>query len=358
MIDSLKQNRVVMRTAWLTGKALNHHVPKLTARSDDRSPVESRLPLPDASVGTEQGIIADAELATLPSTGRTDSTRYNPVITSDDVSDYGQVDFVADPFLYPGDDRWHLFFEVFNRDRDPDALIGHATSTDGIDWTYNGVVLNTGKHLSFPFVFEWQGRRYMLPETGGAGDTVIELYEAVEFPSEWRRCAVPVSNDHDTDDAVVFRWNDRWWLMVGDDSISGTYLYHSRSIDRDGWTPHPGNPVVFDRPAASRPGGRPIVSDDCLMVFFQDCSELYGECVRAYEITALDRSTYEDRELLQSPILEGTGARFGWNSGRMHHIDPYQVGGRWICAVDGNVRYSNLFTNDHWSIGLYMSESN
>ncbi len=353
MLGSLKRKPIVIRTAWLTGKALNHHLPQLASRATGNAgQVDPHLPAPRPKTGTERGAERSVDPAALP----TIDSGNNPVLTSDDVSDYGWVDFVADPFLYPGEDRWHLFFEVFNRSRNPDAVIGHATSTDGSEWNYQGVVLNAGKHLSFPYLFEWQGRRYMLPETGGADDTMVELYEAVEFPREWRRRAVLVSEDHGTDDAVVFRWNDRWWLFVGDDSIAGANLYHSRSLHREDWTPHPENPVVVDRPSASRPAGRPIVTDDRIVFFYQDCANQYGERVRAYEITSLDRTTFADRELLHSPIVGGTGARFGWNSGRMHHVDPWCIDGRWVCAVDGNVARSDVFTNDHWAIGIYVSE--
>ena len=50
------------------------------------------------------------------------------------MTDYGAVDLVADPFLFPGADRWHMFFERFDADRDADAVIGRATGPDGLHW--------------------------------------------------------------------------------------------------------------------------------------------------------------------------------------------------------------------------------
>ncbi|WP_449272118.1 glucosamine inositolphosphorylceramide transferase family protein [Halorubrum lipolyticum] len=222
----------------------------------------------------------------------------------------------------------------------------------------------------------------MVPEEGGADGRAVRLYEATDFPEEWEPRATLVSADHRTDDTVLFRWGNRWWLLVGDGDVAGFRAYHSDSLVADDWEPHRENPVVTDRPAAFRPGGRPIVGSDGVVVFFQDCERRYGEAVRAFEVTELDPEHYADAELRESPILEGTGARIGWNSGRMHHVDPWCVDGRespilegtgarigwnsgrmhhvdpwcvdgrWLCAVDGNVSHPGLFTNDHWSIGV------
>lgn len=351
-LSSLKQRPETVRAAWLVGKALNHYAPRLLSEiaGTDERPIDCVRPPPqpaNASTGIER--FDPGELS------RGGYTAYHPVMTAEDVTDFGDVDFVADPFLYPDGERWHMFFEVFNGDREPDAVIAHATSRNGFDWEYHGVVLETEKHLSFPYVFEWEGQQYMVPETGGAEDQMVELYEAVDFPNEWRRCAVPVSREHGTDDAIVFRRDDAWWILVGDDTIDGTHLYWSDTLCRDDWEPHPENPIIVDRPTAARPAGRPVVTDDQVVVFYQDCKNQYGERVRAYELTSLDRESFSDHELSASPVFEGTGAHLGWNAGRMHHVDPWHVDGRWFCAVDGNVNYPNVFTNEHWSIGVHVS---
>lgn len=354
MLDRIKQSQAAIQVAWLTGKILNHRIPGFVSRTATGEPRTALLSTPDSTPGTEQGSVSEFDTQQFRSSIH--PTPNCPILTSDDVTDFGAVDFVADPFLFPGEDKWYLFFEIFNDDRDPDAVIGLATSPDGYEWNYEGVVLQTEKHLSFPYLFEWDGERYMLPETGGEGDTMVELYKASDFPIAWNRCAIPVSGTHDTDDAVIFRWNGRWWLVVGDATISGVHLYYSELIERDGWHSHPDNPVVTNRSIAYRPAGRPVVTQDRIVLFYQDCANRYGEHVRAYEITRLDPTGFADNELDGSPVLEGEKTRIGWNSGRMHHIDPWYFDGQWLCAVDGNIQNSKLFTNNHWSIGIYTSD--
>lgn len=352
--SKLRRIPLVPFLARSVGGVLNHRVPALLRDEASESAVARSRVDPNASTGSScQGAGAGDELPLDPVPI---GAAGNPVVTAGDVTDFGDVDFVADPFAFPGPDRWHLFFEVCNYARDPDAVIGHATSPNGIRWEYDGAVLNTGEHLSFPYVFEWEDARYMIPEEGGSGGRTVRVYEATEFPTEWTPCATPVSEGHRTDDTVAFRWRDRWWLIVGDSDIAGFRIYHSDSLRADDWQPHEQNPVVTDRPAAFRPGGRPIVCRDRIIAFYQDCERQYGDKVRAFEITDLDPETYRDRERPESPVLEGTGGHIGWNAGRMHHIDPWYVDGEWFCVADGNIAHSSVFTGRHWALGVYSTE--
>ena len=276
---------------------------------------------------------------------------YGPVLTRHDIDDFGSVDFVADPFLWSdGQEKWHMFFEVYNEDRDPDAAIGHATSTDLLDWEYNQIVLEIDLHVSFPYVFKWNEEYYMLPERV---DNKAVLFKAKHFPNDWEQVSVPVDHHSVTNDAVIFRWGGKWWIAVNS-TFEGEnlYLYHSEELEASDWVPHQLNPVHSDRPAATRPAGRPIVLDDSILFFYQDCSTIYGKSVSQYHITELTESSFGDEEISNNPLLSPTGSKFGWASGRMHHIDPWWTGDEWICAVDGNVSDSGLFTYNNWSIGI------
>lgn len=270
-----------------------------------------------------------------------------------DVDDYGTADFVADPFLWPGEGgTWHLFFEVFNSRRNPTGVIAHAYSRDLLNWEYDGVVLETEAHTSFPYVFEYESQVYLLPAKEG---TSVDLYRATEFPRGWEQDRTLVDLPHNNDDAIVFRWEGKWWLFVANSAIDGVNVYHADDLLSDEWTPHEGNPVIEDRPTGGRPGGRPVIQGGELFVFYQDCGERYGNKLRCFEVTELDRSNYTDIEVSSSPVLQASDRVLGWNSGRMHHMDPWWTGNEWVCAVDGNVAGKDLFTEYQWSIGIYVS---
>jgi len=63
-------------------------------------------------------------------------------------------------------------------------------------------------------------------------------------------------------------------------------------------------------------------------------SPSYGAQVRAFEITELTTTRYQEREKDDNPVLTGSGT--GWNSCGMHHCDPHLLNdGKWIACVDG-----------------------
>ncbi|QSG11350.1 Glycosyl hydrolase family 32 [Halapricum desulfuricans] len=275
----------------------------------------------------------------------------NPILTASMLG--SDVEFVADPFLYLVDD-WHLFVEVYRPAREPPAAIGHLRSGDrGRTWRYSGIVLNPGIHLAFPYVFDWDGHHYMLPDPwsehpGVAAD--YTLYRATDFPTAWEPVATPITSDEELHDCVLLRRDGLWWALAG--GGGALYAYHSRTLEADDWAPHRENPVVTGRPEAVRPAGRPIATDDGAIVFFQDCSRRYGERVWAYEVTHLTATDYRDERVGSGPVL-GPAGGVGWNSGRMHHLDAWLFEDRWLCAVDGNIGLGKPVFGDHWAIGFY-----
>ncbi|WP_248910118.1 glucosamine inositolphosphorylceramide transferase family protein [Halocatena marina] len=283
--------------------------------------------------------------ATLPTGTNFHPSDATPVLRASDVTDYGAVDYVADPFMFVEEGTWHMFFEIVNENRRPDAPIGHATSSDGLHWTYNQVVLTKRYHTSFPLVWKYQNEYYMCPPTGKK----VELYKAQQFPTDWTHIGNAIDVDYYPHDPTFVRYKGRWWLFTerGNENVM---VYHSTDLEREGWIPHEGNPVVTDRLQAGRQGGRPIVVDDRLFLYFQDSVENYGDAVRCYEVTDLSPSTYADQEVSGSPVLHEFGS--DWANDGMHTFDPWWLGpGKgWRCAVDG-VRAQES-SEDLWTIGI------
>jgi len=345
----------VLRGAWASGEFVHR---QFDAHSKE-SRRESASPLPEsASSGQAAPSYFYVQTDQVPLKPKPVSGIANPILTAEDVYDYKNVDFVADPFLFPSDTGgWHLFFEIYNRDRRPTAVIGHATTEDaGRSWQYDGIVLQTDVHLAFPYVFKWDGEFYMIPDRWVKNNPAdIRIYRTSSLPDGWQPVSVIVDPDRQLTDCVVFRWNNQWWAMLGsDDGCYELHLYHSKNLHTSSWTPHERNPVVTGRPEAARPAGRPLVGDDRITVFFQDCVKQYGHRVRAFDIEQLSSTTYADYERQESPILEASDRWFGWNSGRMHHIDPWYTVDGWRCAVDGNIGVGqHVFGPDHWAIGMY-----
>ena len=254
----------------------------------------------------------------------------NPVLTRQDVTDVPTA-FVADPFMVRHQGGWYMFFEVMNR-QTWRGEVGLATSGDGYAWTYRQIVLREPFHLSYPYVFEWEGAYYMIPEALRTG--TILLYKAHTFPTGWS-CVGSFSGVKGADPSIV-HVDGTWWLFVcatprDHDTLR---LYHADTLQGP-WTEHPQSPLVEADARAARPAGRILTEAGHLIRYAQVCLPTYGWQVRAFEITTLTPTTYREQEHPQSPIL--TASESGWNKDGMHHLDPHRLAsGQWIACVDGH----------------------
>ncbi|PYP88391.1 MAG: hypothetical protein DMF61_07310 [Blastocatellia bacterium AA13] len=253
----------------------------------------------------------------------------NPVLSAQDVTDV-RSSFVADPFMINDGDRWHLFFEVWNLDAHK-GDIGWAVSNDGLAWDYRRIVLTEPFHLSYPYVFREQGEYYMIPESYQAN--AVRVYRGDPFPEKWS--LVEPILEGELLDSSIFAFEGKWWLltcpMASDDDV--LELFYADAV-LGPWRRHPASPVIKGNDQIARPGGRVVMGDSGRPVrFTQACYPAYGMHIRGFEITALNTSSYEEREIQQAPILLG-GNQY-WNRSGMHHVDPHRVNGKWLACVDG-----------------------
>lgn len=254
------------------------------------------------------------------------SEAVNPVLTARDVTDI-TADFVADPFLIQENGNWYMFFEIFNSSTDQ-GDIGLAVSTDGKNWEYDRVVLDESFHLSYPYVFQWEGDYYMIPESKEAFS--VSLYKAEQFPYAWKQVRTLFKGNFS--DPSLIHYKDHWWIFVAERNDI-LRLFYSGSLEGD-WTEHPHSPVVLHNLRKARPSGRVIDLKDTLVRFTQDCEKAYGEKVNAFIITELTPETYKEEPWEGNPFLKGSGK--GWNAQEMHHVDLHRTGKkRWMASVDG-----------------------
>lgn len=250
-----------------------------------------------------------------------------PTLTKDHVTDVPAT-FVADPFMIRAG-SWYMFFEVLLTSNKGEIAL--ATSENGLDWTYQQIVLREDFHLSYPYVFKWQDTYYMIPETLGAN--AVCLYEADDFPTRWSLKTKLIEGQ--AADPSIIRFDDKWWMFT----CSTPYqhdtlrLYFADEITGP-WREHPKSPLTRNDQRRARPAGRVLTLNDKLIRFAQDCVPLYGSRVRAFDVLELTTTHYVEVENLASPILQPGGT--GWNALGMHHIDAHQQpDGSWLACVDG-----------------------
>ncbi|KAL3649670.1 Glucosamine inositolphosphorylceramide transferase 1 [Castilleja foliolosa] len=263
----------------------------------------------------------------------------NPVITCASLSDARfPSNFVADPFLYVQGDVLYLFYESKNSIT-MQGDIGVSQSTDnGAMWQQLGIALVEDWHLSYPYVFDYDGNIYMMPEGSAKGD--VRLYRAIHFPLKWTLDRVILKKP--LVDSVIIPHNDNFWLFGSDNSKMGTKrngeleIWHSAS-PLGPWKPHMKNPIYnTEKTLGARNGGRPFEYNGNLYRVGQDCGQTYGHRTRVFKVEILTTNEYKEVEV-PFDLEESIKGMNAWNGARSHHLNVQQLGsGEWIAVVDGD----------------------
>ncbi len=205
--------------------------------------------------------------------------------------------FWADPFPVRKGDSYFVFFEEFLYHKKK-AHIAVIELQKGRPPTEPVRVLERPHHLSYPFVFEWEGRHYMIPETGC--NNTVELYRCKSFPNEWEFETVLLEANNPTDTTLI-EIEGRWWMFVtiAEPGVSVNWdelhLFYSES-PLGPWTPHRRNPVKSDV-RNSRPAGRLFHNNGSLYRPAQDCSRRYGYAIAINEVKRLTPDEYSEQEV-------------------------------------------------------------
>jgi hypothetical protein len=204
--------------------------------------------------------------------------------------------FYADPFLIEKNGRSYLFFEDYKFSSKKGLISCCEVDSEG-NYSKPRVALERTYHLSYPFLFTWQGEIYMIPETRDNG--TIEMYRASDFPYSWVHEAVLMSEVAATDSTLLHH-QDKWWLFTAGvlDHVSPekTLCLFFANSPWGPWSAHPKNPIVSDV-CHARPAGGLYLEDGQLIRPGQDCSKGYGYAVKLHRVDVLSETDYQETPL-------------------------------------------------------------
>ena len=203
-------------------------------------------------------------------------------------------EFVADPFGLIRDGQLTVFCEHLDYGGDAVGTIAAIQPFSAAPRVPVAIGPVPRVHLSYPQVFEHEGRLLCIPETQGARE--VALYELERFPDQWRKVAILIA-DSMIVDATLFRYGEWWWLAGASDPGGAhlgadLHLWYATDV-RGPWTPHAANPVKTDVSSA-RPAGTPFVSEGVLYRPAQDSSQTYGSRVVINRVIALTPTTFRE----------------------------------------------------------------
>lgn len=248
----------------------------------------------------------------------------------------------ADPFLLDtGDGGFDILYEDYSLD-DACGKIRVMSLDSQYRVTGNKLLLDTGSHLSYPFIYRSAGKIYVFPESGSAGNLCCYEYnpdtKELVFLKE-------VIKEPLLDSTILF-YNNKYWLFAtrkGSYADQQLHLYYADSLLGD-YTAHPGNPLVDDIGGA-RPAGHIIQVDGALYRPAQNSQYTYGGSITLHQITRLDEKQYAESFYMNlSPDL-GRKENAG-----IHGFHTINSDGKWLVA-DGTVwRFSLFLKFRQWAL--------
>ncbi|HUK50454.1 MAG TPA: hypothetical protein VLV18_05415 [Terriglobales bacterium] len=235
--------------------------------------------------------------------------------------------YLADPFGISFQGRTYVICEEFQYRSSKGRIV--TLELDG-DFLPSRLIvsLEFPFHTSYPYLFEFDGEIYCVPETAFARE--VSLYRALDFPSGWRKVCTLVDEFAGTD-PTVFYHKGTWWLSAtgeyGDDRFSKLFVWHAASLFGP-WSPHKLNPVKVDF-RSSRPAGTPFTHDGNLFRPAQDCSTAYGSRIMINRVLSLTENEFIETEAatISPDTAYPSGLHTVSQAGRVTFVD----GRRYTC---------------------------
>lgn len=238
-----------------------------------------------------------------------------------------KISFQADPFPLAGENgEISILYEDFSIEENYGNI-----SVMTLDSMHNlkdrKILLDTGSHLSFPFIFIENNRYFVIPESVRSNGLSCYEYDpksrTLRFLSEIMK--MPLY------DPVVFKKNGKYWLfgtVFRDRKNYELYLFHSQDI-MGPYFPVAGNPVRTGIDGV-RAAGSFIVVDDEIYRPTQNCRNEYGESITINKIKRLDENGFEEEAYMT--IVPGEK---DLRENNIHTIHTINGSGNLI-IVDGN----------------------
>ena len=207
--------------------------------------------------------------------------------------------FLADPFVISRHGEDYCFVEDFDYSQRRGCIsvlkLGKINS-ESID-----KVIVEPFHMSFPYLFEYEGSLLMLPETSENKD--IRIYECVDFPKKWVMKTV-LMEGVSAADTMIFEKNGMWWLFTSiapentEDHCSELSIFYSTNPLSKDWTPHSMNPIYID-PSRARNGGVLYDGDQIYRVAQKLGFDRYGFGSTVFRIDRLDETCYAETMMVE-----------------------------------------------------------
>ncbi len=203
--------------------------------------------------------------------------------------------FQADPFVVYKDDKYYVFYEELKFEDYHGYLMVAELDIANNQLINEKIILKQENHLSFPNVFEENGRYYMIPEC--ADSYRVDLYECTDFPYQWKHTKTLLDNIQAVD-TTPLKTDQGWYLFTseivkGADCNDELSIYKSTDLLTEPFTKLYDEPVVSDVTNA-RMAGHFIKHDGDIFRVSQNCGKRYGHQANVNKVLQIEGEYKEE----------------------------------------------------------------
>jgi len=234
--------------------------------------------LPGRLVGLEQWCVGYARMSIAQFVADPEAARFHWIKPA------RSAEILADPFGVETDGKLTIFAERLVHGRSKGQIVRLDADTPAQP------AMLRDFHLSYPFIVEENGQRYLVPEQAEHGRLSFYPLEDDQVGA----AAAEIEGLEAIDPTLLFH-DGLWWLFCTKRRApnAALHLYFSEKLFGP-YRPHAANPVMLD-PAQARPGGRIIRLGKTLLRPAQDCSHSYGAALSLCLIELLSPTAYVER---------------------------------------------------------------
>jgi hypothetical protein len=198
--------------------------------------------------------------------------------------------FVADPFFIKSkDENFKVIFEEYPF-KDDYGKISLMTIDKDFREVNQKLILDTGSHLSYPFVYYEDNRIFIFPEAAKSGKLSCYEYDPVEESLKFVKDII----DLPLRDASFLKYGDKYWIfgIISDESDYKMYLFHSDNL-LGPYNEHKKNPVKCGL-NGTRSAGNFIEVDGVIYRPAQNCINGYGESIIVNKLIELNEENVSE----------------------------------------------------------------
>lgn len=232
---------------------------------------------------------------------------------------------IADPFLINFQDALYIFYEQKN-----DFGHGKIAAQQLLPYQKDlGIVIDEDFHLSFPNIFERNGKLFIIPECYQSGNNLI--FECVNFPYEWTKHTLDISVQLLD---IAYLEIDQLIFLIGTDRKKNLRCFYAANFN-DTFIEVK---QIFTNLDQVRNAGTFYPSGNKMFRFSQTEKQVYGESIIINEVLSLNRKSYHEKKIKELKI------RLPEFAIGNHHISTCNYRGEQYIAIDGFC-YDFIFNN-------------